>query len=103
MANIEVIIFRDCSSCLLYASYLSVLVEAATVAPPPGTVIQSRVQVSPNTSILQDDIILSLTYLRDGRCCAGLSTDLQGVCSVGNAAVTLLSPAVIIVRLCSEV
>ena len=32
---------------LIY-SHLSVLVEAATVAPPPGTVIQSRVQVSPN-------------------------------------------------------
>ena len=34
---------------LLFYTNLSELVEAATVAPPPGTVIQSRVQVSPDT------------------------------------------------------
>ena len=35
-----------------FSAHLSVLVEAATVAPPPGTVIQSRVQVSPGASLL---------------------------------------------------
>ena len=39
---------NDRMSLLLYTN-LSELVEAATVAPPPGTVIQSRVQVSPDT------------------------------------------------------
>ena len=39
---------HDHMSLLLFTN-LSALVEAATVAPPPGTVIQSKVQVSPDS------------------------------------------------------